>query len=93
MTIDVELIGNVPKTVRAPFETHAKTGLMSVWLLFPADRPYRTYNLVSCPVDKSAAPRSMTKRFTINHPFGFLIGWSVVNPEEDVVYECQWTAD
>ena len=93
VTIEVELIGNVPKTVRAPFVTHAKTGLMSVWLLFPADRPYRTYNLVSYPVDRSAAPRSMTKRFTIDHPYGFLIGWSVVNPEEDRVYECQWTAD
>ena len=93
VTIDVELIGNVPKTVRAPFVTHAKTGLISVWLLFPADRPYKTYNLVSYPVDKSSAPRSMMKRFTIDHPYGFLIGWSVVNPEEDRVYECQWTSD
>jgi hypothetical protein len=93
VTIEVELIGNVPKTVKAPFVTHAKTGLISVWLLFPPDRPYRTYNLVSYPVDRSAAPRSMTKRFNIDHPFGFLIGWSVVNPEQDVFYECQWTAD
>lgn len=93
VTIDLELIGNVPKTVRAPFVTHAKTGLISVWLLFPADRPYKTYNLVSYPVDRRSAPRSMMKRFTIDHPYGFLIGWSVVNPEEDRVYECQWTAD
>lgn len=93
VTIEVELIGNVPKTVRAPFVTHTKTDLISVWLLFPAERPYRTYSLVSYPVDKSAAPRFMTKRYAIDHPYGFLIGWSVVNPEEDRVYECGWTTD
>ena len=93
VTIEVELIGNVPKTVRAPFVTHTKTDLISVWLLFPAERPYRTYSLVSYPVDRSAAPRSMTKRYAIDHPYGFLIGWSVVNPEEDRVYECGWTTE
>ncbi len=93
VTIDVELIGNVPKTVKAPFVTHAKTDVISVWLLFPADRPYRTYSLVSYPVDRSLAPRPMTNRFAIDHPYGFLIGWSVVNPDPDRVYECRWTSD
>ncbi len=93
MTIEVELIGKVPKTVRAPFLTHAKTDLISVWLLFPADRPYRTYSLVSYPVDRSLAPRPMANRFAIDHPYGFLIGWSVVNPDPDRVYECRWTSD
>jgi len=40
VTIEVELLVSVPKTVRAPFVTHAKTDLISVWMLFPADRPY-----------------------------------------------------
>ncbi len=93
VTIEVELIGNVPRTVRAPFVTHTKTDLISVWLLFPADEPYRTYSLVSYPVDKKSAPRPMTNRYAIDHPYGFLIGWSVVNPEEDRVYECRWTTD
>ena len=93
VTIEVELIGNVPKTVRAPFVTHTKTDLISVWLLFPADQPYRTYRLVSYPVDRSLAPRLMTERYAIDHPYGFLIGWSVVNPEENRVYECQWTTE
>jgi len=93
VTIDVELIGNVPKTVRAPFQTHAKTDVISVWLLFPPNRPYRTYSLVSYPADRSLAARPMANRFAIDHPYGFLIGWSVVNPELDRVYECRWTSD
>jgi hypothetical protein len=32
----------------------------------------------------------MEFRFTIDHPSGRLIGWSVVNPEPDTVYECRW---
>ena len=93
VTIEVELIGEVPKTVRAPFSTHTKTDLISVWLLFPEDQPYRTYSLVSYPVDRSEAPRPMKNRYAIDHPYGSLIGWSVANPEEDHVYECRWTTE
>jgi hypothetical protein len=93
VTIDIELIGDVPKTVRAPLVTHTKTDLISVWLLFPEDQPYRTYSLVSYPADGSAAARPMTQSYAIDHPYGFLIGWSVVNPDEDRVYECRWTTE
>ena len=93
VAIEVELIGSVPKTVRAPFQTHAKTDVISVWLLFPADRPYRTYSLVSYPIDRSLPAIPMPNRFAIDHPYGFLIGWSVVNPDPDRVYECRWTSE
>lgn len=91
VTIEAELLLRHPRTTSAPFVTHAKTDLISVWLLFPADRPYRTYSLVSYPVDGSAAPTIMNNRYAIDHPYGSLIGWSVVNPKEDYVYECRWT--
>jgi hypothetical protein len=91
VTLEAELLLNHPRTNKAPFVTHAKTDLISVWLLFPADRPYRTYNLVTYPVDGSAAPRIMNNRYAIDHPYGSLIGWSVVNPEENYNYECRWT--
>jgi hypothetical protein len=35
----------------------------------------------------------MQARFTIDHPYGSLIGWSVINPERDHVYECRWTTE
>jgi hypothetical protein len=94
LTVELEILTkDLPNTVRLPFETHAKTGLISVWILFPAKLPYRTYSLVSYPTDRSRAPRPMTKRYSIDHPFGFLIGWSVVNPGEDRIYECRWTTE
>ena len=93
LTIEVEVLLQFPKTVRAPFVTHTETDLISVWILFPEDQPYRTYSLVSYPSDLSEAPKPMNNRYAIDHPFGSLIGWSVVNPEEDHVYECRWTTD
>jgi hypothetical protein len=66
---------------------------MSAWLLFPPDRPYRTYSLVSYPVDMSQPLRMMNKRYAIDQPYGSLIGWSVDNPEENRVYECRWTTE
>ena len=93
VTIELEIIADFPKTVRAPFVTHMKTDLISVWLLFPADQPYRTYSLVNYPVDGSRPPTMMNNRYAIDHPYGSLIGWSVVNPEEDHVYECRWTTE
>jgi predicted acylesterase/phospholipase RssA len=93
VTIEVELIGDAPKTVRAPFVTYRKADLISAWLFFPADRPYRTYSLVSYPVDLSEPPKPMNERYAIDHPYGSMIGWSVVNPDENHVYECRWTTE
>lgn len=93
VTMEVELLADFPSTVRAPFIARTKTDLISVWLLFPADHPYRTYSLVSYPADRSEPPRLMNNRYAIDHPYGALIGWSVVNPDVDRVYECRWTAE
>jgi hypothetical protein len=93
LTIEVEVLLEFPKTVRAPFVPHAETDVISVWILFPEDQPYRTYSLVSYPSDLSEAPKPMNNRYAIDHPFGSLIGWSTVNPEKDRVYECRWTTE
>lgn len=75
---------------RIVFETEFKTGLASVWVLFPESLPYRTYELVRYPADRSSPPEVMQPRFTIDHPYGSLIGWSVVNPRLDTIYESRW---
>ena len=92
-SIEVEILTDVPKRVRAPFITHTKTDLISVWMLFPPDRPYKNYSLVVYPVDRSRPPQIMNSRFAIDHPYGTFIGWSVINPEPDQVYETRWTAE
>jgi predicted acylesterase/phospholipase RssA len=92
--VELEMLAQLPVTAsRTRFLTELKTDLVSVWLLFPVDRPYRTYNLVRYPADRSEAPEIVDARFTIDHPYGSLIGWSVVNPQLDSVYECRWTTE
>ncbi|MBN2292196.1 MAG: hypothetical protein JXM70_07210 [Pirellulales bacterium] len=78
---------------RAPFVTRIKTDLLRVWMLFPAHHPYRNYTLVRYPADRSKPPEVMDSRYAIDHPYGFLIGWSVVNAQPGMVYECRWTTE
>jgi hypothetical protein len=78
---------------RVDFETYAKTDLAAVWILFPAENPYHHYSLVHYPADHRSPPQLMQARFTIDHPYGSLIGWSVVNPESNSIYECRWTTE
>ena len=73
-----------------PFYVNKRTELLTSWVLFPEDHPYTTYRLVQYPADKSRPPTSMDPRFAIDHPYGTLIGWSVITPEEGMVYECRW---
>jgi len=89
--MEIEAVAKIPKTARAPFYIRRETDLITVWILFPPDMPYRTYNLVSYPRDRSEPAKIMNVRYTIDHPYGSLIGWSVVNPQVNHVYECRWT--
>jgi hypothetical protein len=94
VNLEIEMLAQLPAAVsRARFMTELKTDLVSVWMLFPADRPYRTYNLVRYPADKTKTPEIVATRYTIDHPFGSLIGWSVANPQIDNIYECRWTTE
>ena len=95
VTVEIAALARLPVLTsgRAPFVMQCKTDLLSVWMLFPEDRPYRTYSLVRYPADKSQPPQMMDPRNTIDHPYGSLIGWSVVNPQVGTVYECRWTTE
>lgn len=95
-TVSLELEGLLDSrrpVARAPFFVRMKTDLLSTWMLFPTDRPYRTFNLVNYPADRSTPPQVMDSRYSIDHPFGSIIGWSVVNPKRETVYECRWTTE
>jgi predicted acylesterase/phospholipase RssA len=92
--VDLEFLVPFPVVSgRVDFETYYKTDLASLWILFPPDRPYRHYSLVRYPASRTSPPELMQARFTIDHPYGSLIGWSVINPERDSVYECRWTTE
>ncbi len=93
VTLQAMTTATVPlsMTGQLPFFVNKRTELLTSWLLFPENLPYSTYKLVRYPVDKSAPPIPMDPRFAIDHPFGSLIGWSVITPKEGMVYECRWT--
>jgi len=78
---------------RMPFLLEHPTDLLTVWMLFPEDHPYHTYQLLRHPSGESAATEPLASRYTIDHPYGTLIGWSVITPEPGTLYECRWTSD
>jgi predicted acylesterase/phospholipase RssA len=75
---------------RVPLDLLAPADLLTVWLLFPEDHPYRSYRLLRYPEHDPDAAEPMTPRYTIDHPYGTLIGWSVIKPTQGLVYECRW---
>ena len=78
---------------RLPMVMQFNADLLTVWILFPDDHPYRRYQLVTYPRGQDAAAEPLTSRYTIDHPYGRLIGWSVIMPKQGSVYECRWTGN
>ena len=78
---------------RIPFDLLYPADLVTIWVLFPQGHPYRKYELVRYPEGAPEAAEPMSPRYTIDHPFGTLIGWSVIKPEPGNVYECRWKND
>ena len=78
---------------RLPLVMQFHADLLTVWILFPDDHPYRRYQLVTYPRGQDTAAEPLTSRYTIDHPYGRLIGWSVIMPKQGSVYECRWTGN
>jgi predicted acylesterase/phospholipase RssA len=95
VTIELATHVRFPKLLpgRMPFLLEHPTDLLTVWMLFPEDHPYHTYNLLRHPRDEPDASEPLSARYTIDHPYGTLIGWSVIKPDPGTVYECRWTND
>jgi hypothetical protein len=68
----------------------AKTFKAAVWLLFPSDQPYEKYGLSRFRNDAPSVRALVETDFTVDHPFGHIIGWTVLNPEIDYTYLCEW---
>jgi predicted acylesterase/phospholipase RssA len=75
---------------RMPLINEFPCDLLTVWMVFPEDHPYRRYQLVRYPLSDPAAVEPMKTRYEIDHPYGELIGWSVITPEPNTAYECRW---
>ena len=71
----------------------ATTEQASVWLLFPESRPYKDYRLVRYATTDPSTFQKIETQYTIDHPYGSIIAWSIVNAEVGYVYECEWTTE
>jgi len=78
---------------RMPLVLTYNPDLLTVWMLFSESHPYRSYRLMGYPIGMPESAKPMNTRYTIDHPYGQLIGWSLINPKSDMVYECRWTTE
>ena len=69
----------------------ARTEQASVWVLFPESRPYKDYRLIRYATTDPSKFELIETQYKIDHPYGFIIAWSIVNAEVGYVYECEWT--
>ena len=71
----------------------ATTEQASVWVLFPESRPYKDYRLIRYATADPSKFEPIEAQYTIDHPYGSIIAWSIVNAEVGYVYECEWTTE
>ncbi len=71
----------------------ARTEQASVWVLFPESRPYKDYRLIRYATADPTKSERIETQYTIDHPYGSIIAWSIVNAEVGYVYECEWTTE
>ena len=71
----------------------AATEQASVWVLFPESRPYKDYQLIRYATADPSKPERIETQYTIDHPYGSIIAWSITNAEVGYVYECEWTTE
>lgn len=62
----------------------------SVWMIFPVNRPYTHYSLIRYPEADPSSFQKVDTSYTIDHPRGSIIAWSIINPKVGYFYECQW---
>jgi predicted acylesterase/phospholipase RssA len=66
------------------------TAEASVWMIFPVNRPYTHYSLIRYPENDPSSFQKVETSYTIDHPRGSIIAWSIINPEVGYFYECNW---
>ena len=71
----------------------APTEQASVWVLFPESRPYKDYHLTRYATADPSKSQEIETQYTIDHPYGSIIAWSIVNALPGYVYECEWTTE
>ena len=66
---------------------------VSVWMIFPVNRPYTHYSLKRHSAADPSSFQMVDTAYTIDHPRGSIIAWSIIKPEAGYYYECDWEWD
>jgi len=83
---DTPISANKLRQTWIRYSPAAKTSKAAVWLLFPSDKPYEKYSLSRFKNDAPSVKTLVDTDFTVDHPFGDITGWTVLNPEIDYTY-------
>lgn len=71
----------------------ARTAEASVWAMFPESRPYRDYRLIRYSKADPSSFQEVDTLYTIDHPRGAIIAWSIINPDPDYLFVCKVETD
>ena len=75
------------------FPVVADTGVATMWVLLPYDRPHTAIDLVVFDRDTPRIVKSVDPTYQFRMADGSMFGWIVVAPPAGSVYECRWTWD
>jgi hypothetical protein len=72
------------------YRTTFATAEASIWMIFPVNRPYTHYSLIRYPEANPSSFQPVDTSYKIDHPYGSIVAWSIINPEQGYFYECEW---
>ena len=98
---DVELILEFNLSQEAATQSHRsgnfffsipfKTGLSQVWVLMPEGRTYKSFEVISFPIDQPDRAELIVPDSKVELPFGSIAMFRLINPDADHRFECRWT--
>jgi predicted acylesterase/phospholipase RssA len=75
---------------QASARVEVATGMLSMWLLLPEDRPFDRFRLLEIDPDSPGVSRAISPSEGINDAGGTIIYWTLLKPEPGWQYECHW---
>jgi hypothetical protein len=72
------------------YRTAIPTVEVSVWMIFPVSQPHTHFSLIRYSEADPSSFQKIATSYTIDHPRGSIIAWSLISPEIGYFYECDW---
>jgi hypothetical protein len=97
--VDIQLEVFMQNRLAEDFETDphetaqvdAPSGMLSMWLLLPENRPYDRYRLLEIDPESPGVTKAIYPSEGAQTSGGTIIYWTLLDPDPDREYECHWT--